>query len=327
MSQPETQPDYQNENGKAPEVEMSQPETQPDYQEENEKVPEVEMSHPEIQPNQVPKVQDESQSMPQEHHILDELQGKFLRRAEQDALRRAPQEGEEDGRGRGRGRGRGKGRGKGKGKGKGKKGRGKGESKPKGRKRVRRALQPEFEESVGSDSWSVKAVAGSDAPQPAPKKAPKAKQTAKSKASPKNKSKETRAKAAAKAKGVPKEKAKAKAKSTPAPPADADSAGAPKKLRGKKAHGVEIEIPVFNYATIVPYWSRNACALKMPESGNPSNITQAGFLHQHLLSKYLRNIIDGYRLEHVKNKACMMFIWHFYVPFIFLRCAAIPFQS
>ena len=308
MSQPETQPDHQDENDKVPEVEMSQHKTRPDYQDENDKVPEVEMSQHETQPDyqgkneKVPEVemsQPETKTTPQEHHILDELENKYLRRAEQDALRRAPQEDQEDGRGsRGRGRGRGKGRGKGKGKGKGRKGRGKGESKPKSRKGVRRALQPELEESVGSDSCSVHATAGSDLPQPTPKKAAKApKRAAKAKASPKNKSKQSKAKAAAKAKGAPKAKAAAKAKSAPAPAegprADAEDAAAPakKKLRGKKAHPVEIEIPEFNYATIVPYWSRNACALKMPELDNPSHITQAGSLHQHLLSK----IATGHR--------------------------------
>ena len=307
MSQPETQPDHQDENDKVPEVEMSQHKTRPDYQDENDKVPEVEMSQHETQPDyqgkneKVPEVemsQPETKTTPQEHHILDELENKYLRRAEQDALRWAPQEDQEDGRGsRGRGRGRGKGRGKGKGKGKGRKGRGKGESKPKSRKGVRRALQPELEESVGSDSCSVHATAGSDLPQPTPKKAAKApKRAAKAKASPKNKSKQSKAKAAAKAKGAPKAKAAAKAKSAPAPAegprADAEDAAAPaKKLRGKKAHPVEIEIPEFNYATIVPYWSRNACALKMPELDNPSHITQAGSLHQHLLSK----IATGHR--------------------------------
>ena len=307
MSQPETQPDHQDENDKVPEVEMSQHKTRPDYQDENDKVPEVEMSQHETQPDyqgkneKVPEVemsQPETKTTPQEHHILDELENKYLRRAEQDALRWAPQEDQEDGRGsRGRGRGCGKGRGKGKGKGKGRKGRGKGESKPKSRKGVRRALQPELEESVGSDSCSVHATAGSDLPQPTPKKAAKApKRAAKAKASPKNKSKQSKAKAAAKAKGAPKAKAAAKAKSAPAPAegprADAEDAAAPaKKLRGKKAHPVEIEIPEFNYATTVPYWSRNACALKMPELDNPSHITQAGSLHQHLLSK----IATGHR--------------------------------
>ncbi|CAL1165988.1 unnamed protein product [Cladocopium goreaui] len=294
MSQPETQPDHQDENDKVPEVEMSQHKTRPDYQDENDKVPEVEMSQHETQPDyqgkneKVPEVemsQPETKTTPQEHHILDELENKYLRRAEQDALRWAPQEDQEDGRGsRGRGRGRGKGRGKGKGKGKGRKGRGKGESKPKSRKGVRRALQPELEESVGSDSCSVHATAGSDLPQPTPKKAAKApKRAAKAKASPKNKSKQSKAKAAAKAKGAPKAKAAAKAKSAPAPAegprADAEDAAAPaKKLRGKKAHPVEIEIPEFNYATIVPYWSRNACALKMPELDNPSHITQSFYI-------------------------------------------------
>lgn len=82
------------------------------------------------------------------------------------------------------------------------------------------------------------------------------------------------AKAKAKARKEQKEvvvtpKAKAKSKSKAAPKKDEET----KKVTTHP----KIKLPAFTHSTIVPYWSRNAVALKVPGGNGKNGLTQAGY--------------------------------------------------
>ena len=223
---------------------------------------------------------------PKEHHILDEL----LTRAKQDALKNAG----EDGKGRGRkGKGRGRGRGKSRGrsttpKGNGKKRRAFTPFKRPARKcKVAQDLSRQFEEAAADPTWTASETAGAmwegkGKPKGKAKAANKRKEgKGKAKACPKPAAKKASKKAAQEAEEV---EAQAAGQSTgengpgsasdlPLPsaapdlalPPAAPPASAPARKTRKKP---DFDIPSFSTCTVVPYWSRNAVALKMPVGGS-----------------------------------------------------------
>ena len=177
-----------------------------------------------------------------EHHILDEFQDKILKREEQDKLYA-----EKGGKGRGRGKGKGKGRG-GKGKGKGK-GKGRGTPKtssPAPKRKTRRGKKDPtarvlFESD--DDTWQDGTT------QPKGLKRP----------------------AAAKAKAQVKPKSKARGQRSQKEQELGDSQPKTKRTRSnpkKEVAPVETkpDIPVFSKCTLIPYWSRVACGLKVPST-------------------------------------------------------------
>ena len=170
------------------------------------------------------------------------------------------------GRGRGRGRGKGTGRGKGRGRGKEKaKGKGKGTPKAKPTKTTSpklkrgktkqakgKGLSPKFDKAAKDDTWSAKEGDGS------------LWEKLEGEEEIKRKKEPAEAKAA-----QPKAKAKTEDKKRKG---DSQSS-APQAKQERKKRG--IEIPTFNHSTVVPYWSRNACALKMPCGDGSGKLTQA----------------------------------------------------
>ena len=212
----------------------------------------------------------------EEHHILSPLQAKLLKRSEQDALFQ-----EKGGRARGRGKGR------------------VGDeaeeevvqgvlpitSSTKSRKdSMVRTLFPEDLE-IPDDPEPDGDVAEPSSSAAAPKKKPAGKSRAR-KASPKKAPKaKAKAKATAKrfaAKSRPKSKAKKEEEGVEIDEkSDAAQAGSPKLKRqrkqpakkpsieedkvDKKSKVTKLEVPVFSCSTVVPYWSRNACGLKVPK--------------------------------------------------------------
>lgn len=187
------------------------------------------------------------------HHILDPLQEKILTRAAQDAM--FAEKGKGRGRGKGKGRGRGKGRGKGKGAGKDGKGKDgkvrkrKGSKTPKSSpsapapKRKSRKVKDaavrtlfQSEDETWQDEPKVKSTP--------PLKRPAA---AKTKANPKSK-----------AKGDAAVKGEGKGVTEPKP----------KKTRQGET-SEKPTIPVFSKCTVIPYWSRVACGLKVSALSHP----------------------------------------------------------
>lgn len=174
-----------------------------------------------------------------EHHILSPLQEKILTRSQQDAMFAA--------KGKGRGRGKGRGKGKGKGKGKDRKVRkGKGSKTPKSspsvpapKRKTRRGKKDPVARTLfqsDDDEWQEEPKSK---PSPALKRP-----AAKSKANPKSKAKKD-AVMKGEGKGVTE----------------------PKPKKARQSNGMETgdkpEIPIFSKCTVIPYWSRVACGLKV----------------------------------------------------------------
>ena len=247
---------------------------------ENHKEPEI--KEPEIKEPEVKEPE-----APPEHHMLDEYAKKVLTRAEQDALRWGGDgdvEKAEKKKGGGKGRGRGKGKGRGKGRGRGKSdGKGKGKKNPKPKTRASKAfgkyvgdtkqsLNTKFEEASKDDDWSLAKDGKREtetSTKTKPLKRPAAAKATVSKA--KTKASDKPDALDVSGSGGEDEKPKKRAKSS----GDEKGSAAPS---GKKRGNPGVAIPTFTHCTIVPYWSRNAVALKMPckdDGASSSGLTQA----------------------------------------------------
>ena len=185
---------------------------------------------------------------PKEHHILSPYAEKVLTRTEQDALYV-----EKGGRTKGRGAGKGKGRGKGKGKGRGGKGRG-GKGRGKGSKTPKSSPAPKPKTRKVKKDLAARELFRSDDEswQEVPK------------------SQRLKRPAAAKSKVNPKSKAKSekpKTEKDAVKKGEGKGVAEPKPKRTRTSHA-EIEIPIFSKCTVIPYWSRVACGLKVPSHGS-----------------------------------------------------------
>ena len=250
-------------------------------------VEEPEVREPEVEPEKPPT------NPPSQHHILDEFAEKVLTRADQDKLRWGDGDAEESkdkskkggrkGKGRGKGK-KGKGRGRGRGRGKGRGPPGKTTPKPKTRisskafekyvGETKRNLSPKFDEAMGDEDWTL----AKDKAETTPKstkgpsmKRPATKAKAKAKAKASQKPKGSSVPSAVSGIGGEEEKPKKRAKTSGDGGVDA-SAGV--KKRGNPG----LAVPTFSHCTLVPYWSRNAVALKMPikdDGASSSGLTQA----------------------------------------------------
>ena len=243
--------------------------------------------HPEPAPSQ-PSQPDVDGSA---HHILDDYAKRVLMRAEQDQLYL-----ERGGKKRGRAKGSGKGKGKGK-------GRGRGHGKkveeepapPKKRTRKDRLVKTLFpsddeacKEHHGSEASQAfepaaePASASSRKPSARTRAPPRMKRPAAAKRAPRKQAAAAQSSEPAPSPEAPVAEAEApvaemppsaEPKANPAPPRRATAAKSKAKAKATKAKepktkmprkGGRADIPTFASCSIVPYWSRPACGLKVP---------------------------------------------------------------
>lgn len=232
---------------------------------EIEEVPAPKETPPPTETPEEPETPQEPEGPP--HHMLDEYQEKVLLRSQQDALY-AEVGGGRKGKGRGKGK-KGKGKGKdGKGKGKGRKNQGQVrmsamKKKPK-KDPVARVLFPSEGEEEQKDDGAPTGSPAKSRSTPSYKKPA----SAKAKASPGSKAKakaKSKSKARAKEIGeVGDEKGPKKGRQSKPSKPDDDESGKPKIVKQ--------EIPTFQCSVVVPYWSRGACGLKVPQQQTDGGI-------------------------------------------------------